>query len=138
MVLTREVSSVAVSVLVAERGCGRPSLLRLSDDDYDYQRSDTRGGHRGQLYPANDREYASGVSTAIENVPNSWLKSVHQYNAGHAKDLDLGESLLGSLLKIALKYHKNVELETVVGPPPRREGRHSMQAEQTESHEYLR
>jgi hypothetical protein len=116
MVLTREVSSVTVSVLSAERGCGRPSLLRLSDDGYDYQRSDTRGGHRGQLYPANDREYAFEVSTAIEHVPNSWLKSVHQYNAGHAKDL----------------------VETVVGPPPRREGRHSMQAEQTESHGYLR
>lgn len=65
MVLTREVSSVAVPVLGAERGCGRPSLLRLSDDRYDL-------------------------------------------------------------------------VETVVGPPPRREGRHSMQAEQTESHGYLR
>jgi hypothetical protein len=116
MVLTREVSSVAVSVLGAERGCGRPSLLRLSDGGYDLQWSDTRGGHRGQLYPPNDRAYAFGVSTAIEYVSNSWLKSLHQYNAGHAKDL----------------------VETVAAPPPRREGRHSMQAEQTESHGYLR
>jgi hypothetical protein len=62
---------------------------------------------------------------------------VHHYNAGHARDLGPGESLLGSLLNIALKDHKYAEVETVVGPPPRHKGRHSMQAEQTESHVYL-
>jgi UDP-sulfoquinovose synthase len=72
-----------------------------------------------------------GLEVRIENVPNPRVeKEEHYYNAKHTKLLDLGlephylgESLLDSLLNIALEYRERVDEEHIMPRVDWREGR---------------
>jgi UDP-sulfoquinovose synthase len=72
-----------------------------------------------------------GLQTRIENVPNPRVeKEEHYYNAKHTKLLDLGlqphylgDSLLDSLLNIALEYRDRVDVDHIMPRVDWREGR---------------
>jgi UDP-sulfoquinovose synthase len=72
-----------------------------------------------------------GLETHIENVANPRVeKEEHYYNAKHTKLLDLGlephylgESLLDSLLNIALEYRERVDTDHIMPRVDWREGR---------------
>ena len=78
-----------------------------------------------------------GIEASIENVPNPRVElEEHYYNARHTKLLDLGlephhlgESLLDSLLNIALEYRERTDLDAVSPRVDWRTGQHSGAAE---------
>jgi UDP-sulfoquinovose synthase len=80
-----------------------------------------------------------GIEASIENVPNPRVElEEHYYNARHTKLLDLGlephhlgESLLDSLLNIALEYRDRADLDAVNPRVDWRTGQHSGAAEPT-------
>jgi UDP-sulfoquinovose synthase len=72
-----------------------------------------------------------GLETRIENVPNPRVeKEEHYYNAKHTKLLDLGlephylsDSLLDSLLNIAIEYRDRVDVDHIMPRVDWRKGR---------------
>ncbi len=72
-----------------------------------------------------------GIETRIENVPNPRVeKEEHYYNAKHTKLLDLGlephylgDSLLDSLLNIAVEYRDRVDVDHIMPRVDWRTGR---------------
>jgi UDP-sulfoquinovose synthase len=76
-----------------------------------------------------------GLETRIENVPNPRVeKEEHYYNAKHTKLLDLGlephylgDSLLDSLLNIAVEYRDRVDVDHIMPRVDWRTGRAKQQ-----------
>ena len=72
-----------------------------------------------------------GVAARVENIPNPRVElEEHYFNARHTKLLDLGlephylgDSLLDSLLNIALEYRDRIDPEVVMPSVDWREGR---------------
>ncbi|MGH3088845.1 MAG: NAD-dependent epimerase/dehydratase family protein [Rubrobacteraceae bacterium] len=80
-----------------------------------------------------------GVATKVENIPNPRVEAEdHYYNARHTKLLDLGlephylgESLLDSLLNIALERKDRVDVEAVLPKVTWRSGREKREVERS-------
>jgi UDP-sulfoquinovose synthase len=76
-----------------------------------------------------------GLEVRIENLPNPRVeKEEHYYNAKHTKLMDLGlephylgESLLDSLLNIAIEYRDRVDIDHIMPRVDWREGRAKQQ-----------
>jgi UDP-sulfoquinovose synthase len=72
-----------------------------------------------------------GIETRIEHLPNPRVeKEEHYYNAKHTKLLDLGlephylgDSLLDSLLNIAVEYRERVDVDHIMPRVDWRTGR---------------